>query len=110
MQFTAIRSEVATIQACGALDAANALQLHYCLQQAVLAEQNSRLVVDLGQAESIDSASLMALVAALKFARRLDKRLALCSVSPAVRMILEMTQLDRAFEIVQDCPLEPVAA
>ena len=107
MQPTSVQSEVATIQACGSLDASSALQLHYCLQRAVLAQQNSSLVVDLGQAESIDSANLMALVSALKFARRLDKRLALSSVSPTVQMILEMTQLDRVFEIVQDKPLQP---
>ena len=110
MQSTAISSKVATIQACNALDAASALQLHCWLQAAVLAEQNSGLVVDLGQAESIDSANLMALVSALKFARGLGKQLALCSVSPAIYMILEMTQLDRVFEIVKETTLESVAA
>lgn len=110
MQTTSTSSNVAMIRSYGTLNAASALQFHYRLQMAVLADRNSSLVVDLGQAESIDSANLMALVSALKFARRLNKPFALCSVSPAIQMILEMTQLDRVFEIVQDAPIDQLAA
>ncbi len=53
----------------------------------------------MGQVESIDSAGLMVLVSALSMAQRLNKRLSLCSVSHSVRMIFELTQLDKVFEI-----------
>ena len=42
------------------------------------------------------------LTAALKLAQSLDKSLSICSVSPAIRIIFELTQLDRVFEFVKN--------
>jgi anti-sigma B factor antagonist len=41
----------------------------------------------------------MVLVSTLTLAQRLNKRFGLVGVSPSVRIILELTQLDRVFEI-----------
>jgi anti-anti-sigma regulatory factor len=41
----------------------------------------------------------MALVSALTLAQQLGKRFSLCSVAPSIRIIFELTQLDRVFEI-----------
>lgn len=57
----------------------------------------------MAQVESIDSAGLMALVAALSLSQRLNKRFSLCAISHSVRIILELTQLDRAFEVLEGC-------
>ena len=47
----------------------------------------------------MDSAGLMALIEAFRLAQELEKELSICSVAPSVRMIFELTQLDRVFDI-----------
>ncbi len=84
----------------GILNAANALELERDLTTALTQDNTSILLVDLAAVESLDSAGLMALVSALKLAQSLGKSLQLDSVSPSVRMIFELTQLDGIFEIV----------
>lgn len=100
MQNVLVRPSAAIIQLCGSLNSENAVTLHYQLSEALLAEQHDRLLVDMGQVELIDSAVLMVLVSTLSLAQRLNKRLSLCSISYSVRMILELAQLDRVFEIL----------
>ncbi len=99
MQSLLVRSKATVIQPLGSLCASNAVQFQHQINVAVLSEESSNLLVDMGKVDSIDSTGLMALVAALNMAQRLNKRLGLCSVSRPVRMILELTQLDRVFEI-----------
>ncbi len=94
-KFTAIRPQ-------GSLNAANALEFERDLTTALRDDSNTVLLVDLGQVESLDSAGLMALVSALKLAQTLEKTFRICSVSPAIRIIFEVTQLDRVFEIVEN--------
>ncbi len=71
------------------------------LTKAVMCPESASLTVDMSQVESIDSASLMTLVSTLNLAQRLNKRFNLCSLSAPTRIVLELTQLDRAFEIVE---------
>jgi len=82
----------------GVLNATNATEFQRELETAVW-ERHSNLLVDLEQVESLDSAGLMALVSALKLAQSLGKRFSLCSVSASMKIIFELTQLDRVFEI-----------
>jgi anti-anti-sigma factor len=93
---------MAMIQAQGSLNASNALDFQDRLMGHLEAETSLGLLVDMGQLESLDSAGLIALVAALQKARQLDKRLYLCSVPAGIRMIFELTQLDRVFEILEE--------
>lgn len=95
---------LAIVQAQGSLNASNAHTFHSSLMQQIQSDLASGLVVDMSQVESLDSAGLIALVSALKQARQLKKRLCLCSVPPAIRILFELTQLDRAFEIVDERP------
>jgi anti-anti-sigma factor len=60
------------------------------------------LLVDMSQVESLDSAGLLALVSTLTLAQQIDKQFALCHVSASIRIIFELTQLDRVFEIFED--------
>jgi anti-sigma B factor antagonist len=92
-KFTVIRPQ-------GNLNAANALEFERDLSTALRDDNNTVLLVDLGQVESLDSAGLMALVSALKLAQALQKTFRICSISPAIRIIFELTQLDRVFEIL----------
>jgi anti-sigma B factor antagonist len=71
------------------------------LTKAVMSPTSDSLTVDMSQVESLDSAGLMTLVSTLNLAQRLNKRFNLCSLSAPTRIILELTQLDRAFEIVE---------
>lgn len=58
-------------------------------------------VIDLSEVESIDSPGLSALISGLKLARESNARLVLCSLRPSARLIFEITQLDRAFDIFE---------
>ncbi len=100
MQNVLARPQAAIVQPVGSLNSGNAITFQHQLNAAVLSEQHSSLLVDMGQVESIDSAGLMALVSALSMSQRLNKRFSLCSVSRSVKIIFELTQLDRVFEIL----------
>ena len=69
------------------------------LTKAMMSPGSVSLVVDMSQVESLDSAALMSLVSTLTLAQRLNKRFSLCSLSAPARILFELTQLDRAFEI-----------
>ncbi|MEL7038124.1 MAG: STAS domain-containing protein [Cyanobacteria bacterium J06592_8] len=70
--------------------------------QAISANEPKLWILDLAKVEFIDSSGLGALVTALKLARQRGCRLVLCHPSATVKMILEITQLDRAFEIFDE--------
>jgi len=42
------------------------------------------------------------LVSGLKQSKKMGRRFSLCSVSPGIKMILELSQLDRVFEIFEN--------
>jgi len=101
MQNVLVRPQTAVIQPSGSLHSGNVITFQHQLNAAIVSEQHSGLLVDMAQVESIDSDGLMALVSGLSMSQRLHKRFSLCSVSHSVRIILELTQLDRAFEILE---------
>lgn len=102
---------MAVVQAQGSLNASNAPAFQTALMQQIQSDFASGLFVDMSQVESLDSAGLISLVSALKQARQLQKRFCLYSVPPAIRIVFELTQLDRAFEMVDELPQAmPLAA
>jgi anti-sigma B factor antagonist len=66
---------------------------------AIAPEHHSFWIVDMSTVDFIDSAGLVALVSGLTLARQKQCRLAVCNVTSPVRLILEISQLDRVFEI-----------
>ncbi|MDY6804300.1 MAG: STAS domain-containing protein [Cyanobacteriota bacterium] len=56
--------------------------------------------IDMTDVEFMDSSGLGTLVSALKMARLQDCRLVIFNLQPTVRLVLEISQLDRVFEIV----------
>jgi anti-sigma B factor antagonist len=100
MQNVLVRPQTAVIQPLGSLHSGNTVTFQHQLNSAILSDQHSSLLVDMAKVESIDSDGLMALVAAFNMSQRLNKRFSLCSVSHSVQIIFELTQLDRAFEIL----------
>jgi len=100
MQLTSAEmSNVVVFTLSGRLDAYTAPGLRRQLFAAIQ-QGHYRLVVNLGDVPLIDSAGLATLVAGMKHARQQQGDLRLAALQPGVRMIFEMTRLDRAFEIL----------
>ncbi len=57
------------------------------------------ILVDFSDVTFMDSSGLGALVLALKTVRSADVKLALCSINEQVKMLFELTSMDRVFEI-----------
>ncbi len=60
------------------------------------------LVIDCQDMTFMDSSGLGALVVALKNLRAADGQLYLCGITEQVKMLLELTSMDKVFSILQD--------
>jgi anti-sigma B factor antagonist len=65
----------------------------------VLEEDRPRLVFDFSEVRQIDSAGVEVLLKGLEAVMRLDGDLKLAALRPEVAVILELTRVDRLFEI-----------
>ncbi|MEA5625533.1 STAS domain-containing protein [Nostoc sp. UHCC 0251] len=101
MQAVLNYPKIAVIRPQGYLNAANALEFERDMTTALAQNGISILVVDLAAVESLDSAGLMALLSIHKLALSLGRGFRLCAVTPSIRIIFELTQLDRVFEILE---------
>ena len=99
MQQTLTKPKILVIRPPSSLDATTAIEFTQELAIAITQNNCSTLVVDLGQVKFLDSNGLMALVSGLKLAEKLKCRLRLCSITPAIKIIFELTQLDGIFEL-----------
>ena len=102
MNTTQLRTKFTTFKPEGYLSAANSSELLKSLTAKVKSSQDPALVVDMEAVEFMDSAGLMVLVKAFRLAESLGRRFAICSLAPSVRIVFELTQLDKAFEIFED--------
>ena len=84
------------------LNAATSREFGRQLTTAIAAPGVVAVLADLGEVTFIDSAGLMALVSGLKQAKKMQRSFSICSVSAGVRMVLELSQLDRVFEIFEN--------
>jgi anti-sigma B factor antagonist len=103
-------SGTVVVQPTGHLNATNAAALQQQLVEMVSSEESCSLLIDMSRVESLDSTGLMVLVSTLTLAQRLDKRFVLTGVSASVRIVFELTQLDRVFEILDHARLQEIAA
>jgi anti-sigma B factor antagonist len=94
-------AKITTFEPSGAFSLANANEFQQELNKAVSCENNPILVVDMAQVDFLDSAGLMVLINGFSLAKSLGRRFIICSLAPSVRMIFELTQLDRVFEIFE---------
>ena len=102
MPETLDQTPITLVKFEGHLNATNADAFRDRLITVLSSPQTSILLVDLEQVKSIDSSGLMVFISALKQSRKLGRRLSLCSVPAAVRIVFELTQRDRVFEIFDD--------
>lgn len=94
----ACSAAVTVVEPVGALNASNAALFQHQLA-TLLASDCSSVLVDLSQVETLDSAGLMVLISAQTAAHQRQKQFGICGVSPSIRIIFEVTQLDRAFTL-----------
>ncbi len=101
MQAILDNPKISIIRPQGSLNAVNAVKLEKELAVALNQNYNTIVLLDLENVDLIDSAGLMVLVSGVRKAKQLEQRLCFCSISPAHRIIFELTRLDRVFEIFE---------
>ncbi len=102
MTSTKLCTEFTTFRPEGFLSAANASEFLERLTVEVRSSVDTALLVNMEAVDFMDSAGLMALIKAFRLAESLGRRFGICSLAPSVRIMFELTQLDKAFEIFED--------
>lgn len=100
------RSNLPVLQLKGRFDAHEVEPVNSWLAEQVKAGK-SRLIVNLEGVNFIDSSALSTLVRGLKLSREQGGDLHVCTLQQPVRVIFELTRLDKAFDIF---PTEEEAA
>jgi|SRR5579859_242561 len=99
MELTTLsNSRVKVLALAGSFSKTTAAAAHQWLDEATV-EPPAYVVVDLAGVRFMDSTALSTLVHAMKRARALGGDVRLSGLQQPVRMIFEMTRLDRIFEI-----------
>ncbi|MBW4467461.1 MAG: STAS domain-containing protein [Pegethrix bostrychoides GSE-TBD4-15B] len=89
------------IQFSGILDGTRTQELRDRINQGI--DQGAKtILVDLKEVSFMDSSGLGALVTALKAVRAAGGKLCICSVNEQVKILFELTSMDRVFEIFRD--------
>jgi anti-anti-sigma factor len=101
MQTLLMSRQTFVIRPSGYLNASNAIEFQHQITTVVTQECYSNVLVDLEHVESLDSAGLMALIYSLRLAHALDRRFSICSASPSIKIIFELTQLDQVFDLFE---------
>lgn len=94
-------SNVQVIEPAGILDSTKAEEFRAYVE-ALLDEGVEVILVDLKDITFIDSSGLGTLVVLLKKARSLSRSFCICSMNDQVRMLFELTSMDRVFEIYEN--------
>lgn len=89
------------IQPSGILDSAKTQDLRDQINQS-LEQGASTILVDLQSVTFMDSSGLGALVTSLKTVRASGGRLCVCAINDQVKILFELTSMDRVFEIFKD--------
>ena len=85
----------------GILDGTKATNFRSQIDQSVR-EGAEIILVDFSDVTFMDSSGLGALVLALKTIRGAGLKMFLCSINEQIKMLLELTSMDRVFEIFQN--------
>jgi anti-sigma B factor antagonist len=100
------RNNIPVLQLRGRFDAHEVEPVHAWLGEQVK-NGNLKVVVNLEGVNFIDSTALSTLVRGLKLCREKNGDLHVCSLQQPVRVIFELTRLDKAFDVF---PTEEEAA
>jgi anti-sigma B factor antagonist len=94
-------TEVKTLEPTGMLDGAAAHDLKNQVLD-VLRQGADGVLLNLAGITFMNSSGIGALVATLKAVREKDKQLYICGLTDQVRMIFELTKMDRVFTLYTD--------
>ncbi|TLM80860.1 STAS domain-containing protein [Pseudarthrobacter sp. NamE5] len=95
MEFSyGIKDSYAEVKADGRLNMVAAAKLREFVG-GVIAGGSTRIVVDLGKTAFMDSSGLGALIGCLKAARQAGGDLRIAAVQPQVKMVLQLTSMDK---------------
>jgi anti-sigma B factor antagonist len=100
VQISTRQSGKATIvDVSGDIDLYNSPEVRKVLLAALREERAPRVIVNLREVRYIDSSGVASLVEGLKVSRELGSRLVLLGLSQAVRDVLELSRLNKVFEV-----------
>ena len=89
---------VKQVQLSGILDSTKAPKFRTDINN-IVQDGADIVLVDLKDVTFVDSSGLGALVSALKTVRSSGGKLCICSINEQVRMLFELTSMDRVFEV-----------
>ncbi|HEY9886861.1 MAG TPA: STAS domain-containing protein [Candidatus Obscuribacterales bacterium] len=96
-----MQANIRILEPSGIFDGTQAESFRQAVDHAI-AEGVEIILIDLQDITFIDSSGLGILVVVMKKMRELQKTLYVCSVSEQVRMLFELTSMDRVFEVLPD--------
>jgi len=91
-------TNIIVIEPSGILDGTKAAKFCQEIDQLVM-NRVDIIVVDFKNVTFMDSSGLGALVQSLKMTREVNVKLLLCSFNDQIKMLFELTGMDRVFEI-----------
>lgn len=91
-------SAIKVIQPSGILDGNQASEFRQEIAEAVQGGSKV-IIVDFQNVTFMDSSGLGALVLSLKTVRSAEGKLLICSINEQIKMLFELTDMDRVFEI-----------
>ncbi|NJL46784.1 MAG: STAS domain-containing protein [Leptolyngbyaceae cyanobacterium SM2_5_2] len=94
-------SNIQVIAPTGVLDSTKAEEFRQTVNQ-MLSDGADIILIDLKDVTFIDSSGLGTLVVLLKQIRSLERKLCICSINDQVRMLFELTSMDKVFEIYEN--------
>lgn len=93
-----MRQPVPVIKLSGDINSTQSQELRQRITEIL--EQNAKIVlIDCQDVTFMDSSGLGALVLAFKTLRAADIKMAICSINEQVRILFELTSMDKVFDI-----------
>lgn len=94
-------TSVKVLEPSGILDGIRGNQLRREISD-IVADNVKIVLIDLKDVKFIDSSGLGALVSSMQMIRNANAKLFLCSVSDQVKMLFQLTKMDRLFQSFDD--------
>jgi|WetSurMetagenome_2_1015567.scaffolds.fasta_scaffold18300_2 anti-sigma B factor antagonist len=91
-------NNIQVIEISGSFDIYTAGPVRSWLEQSTR-ESPANIILDLSKVNFIDSTALAILIKSIRDAKEKDGDIRLCGLQQPVRMVLELTRLDKVFEI-----------
>ncbi|MBD2562839.1 MULTISPECIES: STAS domain-containing protein [Nostoc] len=96
-----MNTSVTVLELSGILDGIRGNELRREIS-GLLANGAEILLLDMKEVKFIDSSGLGALVSGMQMARNANAKLFVCSINDQVRMLFELTKMDRIFQSFAD--------